>query len=64
MLKPTWGIILLALVVAMIAIEVFSNRTMKRLGIEPAPAARWLRPLVIVVGILVTAVALWILLKA
>ncbi len=62
-MKPVWGLILLALVVALIAIEVFSTRTMKRLGIEPAPAARWLRIVNLVAVIGVTAFALWIVFK-
>ena len=62
-MKPVWGLILLALVVALIAIEIFSNRTMKRLGIEPAPAAKWLRIVNIVAVIGVTSFALWIVFK-
>lgn len=62
-MKPVWGLILLGLVVALIAIEVFSNRTMKRLGIEPAPAAKWLRVVNLVAVVGVVLFALWILLK-
>jgi len=61
--KPVWGLILLALVVALIAIEIFSNRTMKRLGIEPTPAAKWLRVVNLVAVILVVAFALWVVMK-
>ena len=62
-MKPVWGLILLALVVALVAIEVFSNRTMKRLGIEPAPSAKWLRIVNLVAVVLVTSFALWIVFK-
>jgi len=61
--KPVWGLILLALVVALVAIEVFSNRTMKRLGIEPTPAAKWLRIVNLVAVIGVIAFSLWIVFK-
>ncbi len=62
-MKPVWGLILLALVVALVAIEVFSNRTMKRLGIEPTPAAKWLRIVNLVAVIGVIAFSLWIVFK-
>jgi len=61
--KPVWGVILLALVAALIAMEIFSNRAMKRLGIEPAPAAKWLRIVNLVAVIIVVAFALWIVFK-
>ena len=63
-MKPVWGLILLALVAALVAIEVFSNRTMKRLGIEPTPAAKWLRIVNLVAVVGVVLFALWVILKA
>ena len=62
-MEPVWGLILLALVAALVAIEVFSNRTMKRLGIEPAPAAKWLRIVNVVAVIGVIAFSLWVVFK-
>jgi uncharacterized membrane protein len=61
--KPVWGLILLALVVALIAMEVASNRAMKRLGVEPAPAAKWLRIVNLLAVVIVVGFALWIVLK-
>lgn len=62
-MKPVWGLILLALVAALIAIDVFSNRAMKKLGIEPAPAAKWLRIVNLVAVIGVVVFAFWVILK-
>ncbi len=62
-MKPVWGIILLALVGALVLIEVFSTRAMRRLGIEPSPAAKWLRIVNVVAVVGVVAFALWVLMK-
>ena len=62
-MKPVWGLILLGLVVALIVMEVASNRAMKRLGIEPTPAAKWLRIVNLLAVIIVVGFALWIVLK-
>ena len=62
-MKPVWGLILLGLVAALIGIEVFSDRAMKRLGIEPAPAAKWLRIVNLAAVVLVVAFALWVVFK-
>lgn len=62
-MKPVWGLILIALVAALVAIEIFSNKTMQRLGIEPSPAARWLRIVNIVAVVGVVSFALWAILK-
>ena len=62
-MKPVWGLILLALVAALIAMEFFSNRAMKRLGIEPSPSAKWLRIVNLVAVVLVVGFALYVVLK-
>jgi uncharacterized membrane protein len=61
--KPVWGLILLALVGALIAMEVASNRAMKRLGVEPSPSAKWLRIVNLLAVVIVVGFALWIVLK-
>jgi len=61
--KPVWGLILLALVGLLIVMEVASNRAMKRLGIEPTPAAKWLRIVNIVAVVVVVGFALYVVLK-
>jgi len=58
--KPVWGLILLALVGLLIVMEVASNRAMKRLGIEPTPAAKWLRIVNIVAVVVVVGFALYV----
>ena len=63
-MKPIWGLILLGLVAILVAIEVFSNRAMKKLGITPAPAAKWLRIVNLVAVIAVVGFAVWILIKS
>ena len=62
-MKPVWGLILLALVVALVVMEVASNKAMKRLGIEPSPAAKWLRVVNLVAVVVVVGFALYIVLK-
>ena len=62
-MKPVWGLILLALVGLLIVMEVASNRAMKRLGIEPTPAAKWLRIVNIVAVVVVVGFALYVVLK-
>ena len=62
-MKPVWGLILLALVVALVVMEVASNKAMKRLGIEPSPAAKWLRAVNLVAVVVVVGFALYIVLK-
>lgn len=62
-MKPIWGVILLCLVAALVAIEIFSNRAMKKLGIEPAPAAKWLRIVNLVAVIVVVGFSLWVIFK-
>jgi uncharacterized membrane protein len=62
--NPIVGVILLALVLLLIGIEFFSNRAMKKLGIEPTPAAKWLRIVNLVAVVLVVGFALWIVLKS
>ena len=60
-MEPKLGIILLALVVALIAIEILSNRAMKKLGIEPSPSAKWLRIVNIVAVVGVIGFSLWVI---
>jgi len=62
-MEPKLGIVLLALVAVLIAIEIFSSRAMKKLGIEPAPAAKWLRIVNLVAVIGVTGFAVWAISK-
>jgi len=60
-MNPLWGLILLALVGLLIVMEVASNAAMKRLGVTPSPAAKWLRIINLVAVVLVVGFALWIL---
>jgi uncharacterized membrane protein len=62
-MSPLIGLILLVLVGLLVGIEVFSNRTMKKLGIQPAPAAKWLRIVNLVAVVLVVGFALWVLVR-
>lgn len=62
-MRPVWGLILLALVGALIVMEIASTKAMKRLGIEPSPAAKWLRIANIAAVVLVVGLAIWIVLK-
>jgi uncharacterized membrane protein len=61
--RPVWGLRLLALVGALIIMEIVSTKAMKRLGIEPSPAAKWLRIANIAAVLLVVGLAIWIVLK-
>lgn len=54
-----WGLILLALVAALIAMEVASNAAMKRMGVEPSPSAKWLRIANLAGVVLIVLLALW-----
>ena len=53
------GIVLFGLVAVLIAIEIASNQAMKRLGVTPAPSAKYLRIANLVAVVLVVVLALW-----
>jgi len=56
-----WGLVLLALVGLLIGMEVASNAAMKKLGVTPAPSAKWLRIVNLAAVVLVVLLALWFL---